>query len=92
MDMSNKLNENKMKATFEIGKTYVMTFIGDSDLKVKFKCIKRTASFATFEGFKGEILRRKINLYSDSEYVLEGNYSMAPSIYADSVINEQTAL
>jgi hypothetical protein len=69
-------------AKFEIGKTYEMSFIGDSNLRPHFLCIKRTEKTATFQRVRGgaETLTRKIKTYSGAEYVLEGNYSMAPSI------------
>jgi len=72
-------------ATFEIGKTYQMSFIGDSDLKVNFTCIKRTAKTATFKN-SNEMITRKINSYGDSEYVLDGSYSMSPSIRASRIV------
>ena len=59
-----------------------MRFIGDSDLKPEYICTKRSAKFATFESVRasGEI-RRKIKTDFDGfEYVVDGNYSMAPSI------------
>lgn len=90
---STTINDNTMEtqrtltATFEVGKTYVMGFICDSDLKVNWKCIKRTSSFVTFEDVRNkEQMRRKINTYSGEESVLEGNYSMAPSIRARNVV------
>lgn len=68
---------------FEEGATYEMHFIGDADLRPHFKCIKRTAKTATFKGFDGEILTRKIRNYSNCESITKGNYSMAPGISAD---------
>lgn len=66
---------------FETGKTYTMRFIGDSDLRPEFKCVKRTAKSATFAGER-ETLTRKIKEHDGVEYVLSGNYSMAPCIKA----------
>ena len=72
---------------FEKGSIYSMNFIGDSNLKPEFICIKRTAKTATFEKFKGtERLMRKIKVYDNVEYILQGNYSMAPSIRANKMV------
>ena len=81
--------QNNIGEKFETGNTYLMTFIGDSDLKVPFICIGRTAKMASFQNAKrpnDEVLKRRIKEYGNSEYVLEGNYSMAPSIVAKRVI------
>ena len=70
---------------FKEGKCYNMSFIGDSNLKVAFVCIKRTAKTAIFESLQGatkEVLKRRIKEYDNCEYVLEGNYSMSPTIKA----------
>lgn len=78
-----------MKATtFETGNIYRMNFIVDSDLKVDYICVKRTEKTATFERFQrpSESLTRKIKVYNNVEYVLDGSYSMAPSIYADKIV------
>lgn len=73
--------------TFETGKIYTMSFIGDSDLKPEFKCIKRTAKTATFEAVKGsETLTRRIKEHGGSEYILQGTYSMAPCIKASRIV------
>jgi len=68
-----------MKATFEIGQKYQMTFIGDSELRPVWKCTARTDKTAKFEN-RGETISKKIRVYNDEEYVLYGNYSMAPCI------------
>ncbi len=71
-------------ARFEEGSIYQMGFIGGSDLKVDFICVKRTPKTVTFEKFKGaETVKRKIKQRSGAEYVEYGNYSMAPTIRAD---------
>ena len=74
--------------TFEAGNIYEMGFIGDSELKVKFICVKRTAKNATFERFQnpGDAITRRIKVWDGSEYVLDGSYSMAPSIYAKNIV------
>tara|TARA_R110002051_G_scaffold226859_1_gene289401 strand:- start:811 stop:1035 length:225 start_codon:yes stop_codon:yes gene_type:complete len=68
-------------AKFELGKTYNMRFIGDSDLRPEFVCVKLTAKTATFQG-KHEKISKRIKVYDGVEYVLAGSYSMAPSIKA----------
>lgn len=73
-------------AVFEKGKTYEMLFIGDSDLRPNFLCTNRTEKMASFHNEKtGEKLTKKIQSHGDSEYVLGGNYSMAPVIRASRV-------
>lgn len=66
---------------FAIGKTYNMRFIGDSNLRPEFVCVKLTAKTATFKG-KHETISKRIKVYDNVEYVLAGSYSMAPSIKA----------
>ena len=72
---------------FETGNIYQMKFIGDSNLLVKYVCLSRTAKKATF-GKVGsdEIISRMVKVYNNVEYVLEGNYSMAPVIKADVIV------
>lgn len=78
---------NNATTTFETGKTYQMTFVTDSDLRPEFVCTKRTAKTATFERVRGnETLTRRIKIYDGCEYVLEGSYSMAPSINAKRLV------
>jgi hypothetical protein len=65
------------------GKNYQMKFITDSDLKVPFVCVARTEKTVHLENKKsGEIIKRKVKVYDNTEYVLAGSYSMAPSIKA----------
>ena len=72
---------------FESGKVYEMHFIGDSNLKPKYKCISRTEKTATFERLDGsETLKREIKVYNDKEYISAGSYSMAPTIYANNLV------
>lgn len=78
-------NENGI-TVFEVGTVYTMGYVGDSQLKPQFICTKRTAKTVTFEEFKGtETLTRRIKEYNKVEFIREGSYSMAPSIYADKV-------
>jgi hypothetical protein len=73
---------------FAVGSVYEKRFIGDSDLKVKYKCTQRTASTATFQSVtrSSEVITRKIKISGDSEYIVDGSYSMAPAIYASSLV------
>ena len=73
---------------FEAGNIYEMRFIGDSELKPHYICVKRTAKTVTFEKFKShnESITRRIKTYNNNEYVLEGNYSMAPSINSSNIV------
>jgi hypothetical protein len=74
--------------TFETGNIYQMTFIGDSDLRPEFICVKRTDKSATFERFQNpsEKITRRIKVWDGSEYVLEASYSMAPCIKASNLV------
>jgi len=72
---------------FEAGNIYEMRFIGDSNLKVKYICVKRTAKTITFEKFQStESINRRIKEYNGIEYILDGNYSMSPSIRANNIV------
>jgi len=86
--MFNNNNNAKMETTqFKVGNIYEMRFIGDSELRPQFACVKRTAKTATFKRVKGsESFTRKIKEYESVEYILSGSYSMAPSIRADKFI------
>lgn len=71
---------------FEVGNIYFMHFIGDSELRPQWICVKRTAKTVTFERFKQtESIKRKIKVWDGAEYILLGSYSMAPSINAKRV-------
>lgn len=73
--------------TFEIGKTYYMTFIGDSNLIIKYTVIARTAKTITItDGKKTQKCRisEGRSQFNNAETVLPyGVYSMAPSLHAD---------
>ena len=78
-------------AKFKEGERYHMTFIGDRDLRPVFLCLKRTAKMVTLKSeATGEVLKKRIKKYSDnnSEYILEGNYSMAPRISAQRIVKK----
>lgn len=71
---------------FKAGTNYEMRFIGDSDLKVGYTCIKVTEKTATFKNIKNsELITRKIKVHNLCEFILLGSYSMAPSIYASNI-------
>lgn len=91
MYLSNMITETKTNETmetlkFEAGKKYEMSFIGDSDLKVVFECISRTAKTAKFKN-KHESFSKKIKVYDNEEYVMYGSYSMAPAIHSKKILN-----
>lgn len=74
---------------FIIGEVYEMRFIGDSDLKPKFKCTERTEKSVSFIRADGtdKINKKKIRIHDESEYIITDSYSMAPTIYAKNKIN-----
>ena len=73
---------------FETGNVYEMSFIGDSNLRPQYICVKRTEKSVTFEKFPtaSEIITRKIKVWDNTEYILNGSYSMAPSIKASRIV------
>lgn len=71
-------------ATFEKGRTYRTSFIGDHNSKIEITVVKRTAKIVTLTGFiEG---RRRIHDFDGDEYVKDGDYSFAPSFYASEAI------
>jgi hypothetical protein len=78
--------ENTIK--FEAGNVYEMSFITDSNLRPKFICVKTTSKTATFERFgnPSDKFTKKLKVWDNVEYVLEGSYSMAPRIKADKIV------
>jgi hypothetical protein len=73
---------------FETGNIYEMRFITDSDLSVKYICVKRTEKTVTFERFMNpsDTISKKVKVYNNEEYIVTGNYSMAPSIKASRIV------
>jgi hypothetical protein len=73
---------------FETGNIYEMSFIGDSDLRPKFICVKRTEKSVTFERFQkpSDKITRRIKVYDNCEFIVDGNYSMAPVINASRLV------
>ena len=68
---------------FETSNVYRMGFIGDSDLRPEYICVKVTDKTATFQKFQGtETFTKKIKVFNGSEYISYASYSMAPTIYA----------
>ena len=89
MEWENRAHKPKTETVhFAVGNIYCMQFIGDSDLKPKWICVKLTPKTATFEKFKNpsESITRKIKTYAGIDYIVNGSYSMAPSIHADKVV------
>jgi hypothetical protein len=79
---------NNATTQFEEGNIYEMRFVTDSDLRVKFCCTRRTPKMATFSAVdRTETIKRRIKVgYEGEEYVVDGKYSMAPTIRASRVV------
>ncbi len=76
-------------ARFEVGASYIMNFVTDSNLKVKWTVVKRTAKTITISSPLRETVNKRIKVYRDSEYVEPyGRYSMSPSVYAKNKISD----
>ncbi len=75
-------------ATFQVGNTYNMKWIGDADANTACTVVKRTAKFVTFE-IEGYGVKRcgiKLSDYELNEFALPlGAYSMAPCVRAERV-------
>jgi len=68
---------------FEIGKTYGMRFITDSDLIIPVKVISRTAKTLKIQVSGEGIITKGVKVYDSVETCLpRGSYSMAPFIKA----------
>jgi hypothetical protein len=77
--------ENLVK--FIAGKTYRMKYIGDSNMFTDWVCIKRTAKSVTFNRVDvSETITKRIKIHDGSEYALYGNYSMAPVIQSERIV------
>lgn len=73
---------------FEVGKTYSMRSVCDSDCIWSYEVVARTACTVTLKDEDGEIkkcrISKKASAYANAETVLpEGNYSMCPMLRAD---------
>ena len=53
---------------FETGNVYEMSFIGDSNLRPQYICVKRTDKSVTFEKFPtaSEVITRKIKVWDNT--------------------------
>jgi hypothetical protein len=72
---------------FEAGKVYIMSWIGDSELKTPFEMVSRTAKFVTLKDIRtNEIIRCKVEIYDGCEQCSPtGKYSMSPVLRASKV-------
>lgn len=73
---------------FEVGKTYSMRSVCNSNCIWSYEVIARTACTVTLKNEDGEIkkcrISKKASEYANAETVLpEGNYSMCPMLRAD---------
>lgn len=74
--------------TFKAGKSYTMLFIGDSDLKVPVKVLKRTKKTVTVKIHGDDAKRIKIHTDEIGEYIYpEGTYSMCPRAHSKRIID-----
>lgn len=73
---------------FEAGNIYEMRFITDSDLSVKYICVKRTEKTVTFERFMNpsDLISKKVKVHNNEEYIVTGNYSMSPVIKSSRIV------
>ena len=79
--------------TFKIGKTYIMSFVTDSNAKVAWTVNKRTAKMITITDQYGDSVRKKIKVCNGSEYVEPyGKFSMSPWLRAKNIKNELHSL
>lgn len=77
---------------FEINKTYSCCSICDSNCTWTFKVLKRTAKFLTLEDQDGKVFRKKVTVFDGDEQCNPlGNYSMAPILRADKVVQSEVA-
>ena len=78
----------KIMKKFEVGKTYTTTSICNSDCKISYTIISRTAATITATDNHGETskfrISKKHSEYRNAETFLPwGSYSMAPMISAE---------
>lgn len=72
---------------FETGNIYEMRYIGDSELRPQWICIKLTAKTATFKSLTyDEVISRRIKTHGGTQYILKGTYFNAPCIKATRVV------
>lgn len=72
---------------FEVGKTYIVPTYYDDNLneyvKEKFKCVRRTEKYVTFEDIHGRVQRRKVINYNEAYEEIK--YDCITIIKADQV-------
>ena len=75
-------------ATFQVGTTYKMLWVGDADAVTPCKVVKRTAKFVTFElpGFGVKRVGIKADLEGNEVAAPLGSYNMSPWVRAESVM------
>ena len=71
-------------ATFQVGTTYLMGWIGDSEMFNRITILRRTAKSVWIQDiFTNEVVRKSIRVYEGSEQIFPTmRYSMAPSLRA----------
>lgn len=70
-------------ATFQVGNTYTMRWVGDADALTPCKVVKRSAKFVTFEVDGFGTARVGVKANDQGEFALPlGSYSMAPCVRA----------
>ena len=68
-----------MITTINTNDTLQISFIGDSQLKPICKVILRKGNFVTVQLSSTEIVKRKVHVYDNAEFIYPyGKYSMAP--------------
>ncbi|MFT5724141.1 MAG: hypothetical protein ACI9JN_001258 [Bacteroidia bacterium] len=76
-------NSNTVSVAFETGKTYIMSWIGDSDLKTVYKVLSRTDKTIKIQN-RGEVITCRVSIWDGVEQVSPtGKYSMSPTLSAD---------
>lgn len=78
-------------ATFQVGNTYEMSWVTNSDAKNACKVLKRTKCFVTLDVERWGVQRCKVHQspYGSGEFCMPlGSYSMAPCVGADDLIAE----
>lgn len=69
---------------FEVGKKYSMCSVCDTNCIWTFVVTRRTKSFVWIATDEGDVLRRKINIWNNTESCMPlGTFSMAPCLTAE---------
>ena len=81
----------KIKARFEVGKTYYTRSICDNDCIIRGKVLKRTAATVTMETIFGvktiRIIKGLTDIHGAEAVKHWGTYSIAPTLTADRVLS-----